>query len=351
MAPGFPFPIRAFPTTNLPLRSTLIPTHSIRPRFTFPSSIPSRQASRYRPYRPQPPPRYNRFHKAQRLYQLWNISPEFRYGIAAVGAGCGIFYYVNLERVPISGRLRFNCISPALEDRIAGRKDQQVLEAYGNRVLPPDHPYSKMVTRVLKRLIPVSGAEDVKWEVNVIDDPEENAFVMPGGKVFVFSGILDVCNGEDGLAAVLGHEIAHQFAHHIAEQISQSFYLVPLAIGIAYCFDISGQSSQSLLDLILEKPGSRKMESEADYIGLLMMAQACYDPDAAVRFWQRMAEEESAPPQFLSTHPASKNRITQIQEWLPEAYDKRAKSECGSTIGWSDQFKQVLGSREDEFWF
>lgn len=140
-----------------------------------------------------------------------------------------------------------------------------------------------MVNKVLARLIPAAGLEGQNWEVQVIDDAEEkNAFVLPGNKVFVFSGILPICAGEDGLAAVLGHEIAHNIAHHSAEKLSQMAYLIPIALLLSGTFDISGSLAQFILDIALERPGSRKMEAEADHIGLLMMAQACYDPSAAV---------------------------------------------------------------------
>ncbi len=209
-----------------------------------------------------------------------------------------------------------------------------------------------MVNRVLGRLIQAAGLEGQKWEVRVIDDPEEmNAFVLPGNKVFVFSGILPICAGEDGLAAVLGHEIAHNVAHHTGEKISQWFYLFPFALLLSFTFDISGQAAQTLLSLALEWPGSRKMESEADYIGLLMMAQACYDPSAAVGLWDRMAQAEKvAVPQILSTHPASKKRMAVIQEWLPQAQQKRAESQCGITAGYVDEFTQAFGHGDEGFW-
>ena len=209
-----------------------------------------------------------------------------------------------------------------------------------------------MVNKVLERLIPAAGLEGQNWEVRVIDDPEQkNAFVLPGGKVFVFSGILPICDGEDGLAAVLGHEIAHNIAHHTAEKVSQNFYLSLIALVLSWTFDIPAQFSQLLLDIAFERPGSRKMESEADYIGLLMMAQACYNPNAVVGLWERMAKaEQYAPPQFLSTHPASKNRVTVIQEWLPQAQQKRAESECESTIGYMDDFRRAFGHGDDGVW-
>ena len=209
-----------------------------------------------------------------------------------------------------------------------------------------------MVNKVLQRLIPAAGLEGQNWEVKVINDPEQkNAFVLPGGKVFVFSGILPICAGEDGLAAVLGHEIAHNVARHNGERLSHQIYLLPITVLLAYVLDISGGLSQFVLDLVLNRPGSRKMESEADYIGLLMMAKACYEPSAVVGLWERMAKaEQYAPPQFLSTHPTSKNRGTVIQEWLPQAQQQRAQSDCGSLGTYAHDFTMAFRKRNDDFW-
>ena len=313
----------------------------------LPSRTPIRLVSQWGPPRPQ----YNRFGNAQNLYTRWRTSPNFRYGVGAVGLGSGGIYYYNLEEVPISGRRRFNCISPAWEEQMANSQYEGVMQQFGRQVLPPGHPYSRMVNKVLARLIPAAGLDGQKWEVKVIDDPEQkNAFVLPGGKVFVFSGILPICAGEDGLAAVLGHEIAHNVAHHTGEKLSQAFILLPIALLLTYAFDISGSLSQWLLSIALERPGSRKMESEADYIGLLMMAQACYNPSAAVGLWGRMAKaEQYAPPQFLSTHPASKNRMTVIKEWLPQAEQKSAESECGNVSGHMNDFRNAFGHGDDGF--
>ena len=223
------------------------------------------------------------------------------------------------------------------------------MQAYGREILQPSHPDSRMVTKVLQRLIPAAGLEGQKWEVRVIDDPDEqNAFVLPGGKVFVFSGILPICAGEDGVAAVLGHEIAHNVAHHTAEKVSKRWPINLSALLLTFQFDIPGQLAQSIVDLVLEKPNSRTMESEADYIGLLMMAQACYDPNAAVGLWERMAEaERHAPPQFLSTHPSNENRKAVIQQWLPQAQQKRDESKCGSTIGYVQEFRRAFALEDD----
>ena len=139
------------------------------------------------------------------------------------------------------------------------------MNEYAGRILSPMNPQHRMVQRVLDRLIPHSGlpAETNQWEVHVIKDPQKNAFVIPGGKVFVFSGILDVCQGEAGLAAVLGHEIAHNVAHHSAERMSSYAVFLPVAI-VASLFlglgDIGNVLTRTIVDLAFMRPGSRKQE-------------------------------------------------------------------------------------------
>ncbi|KAI9815433.1 MAG: hypothetical protein M1827_002566 [Pycnora praestabilis] len=291
---------------------------------------------------PRHGPQYSRFNRANNLKALWYQSPTFRYGVGAVGLATGTVYVYNLEQVPVSGRRRFNIVSKETEEQMAKQLYQQTLQQFGNKVLPARDPRSRMVQRVLNRLIPASGLGDANWEIHVVDDKDTiNAFVIPGGKVFVFSGILDICQGEDGLAAVLGHEIAHNVAHHAAERMSQLIWVIVGMYGMAFVLGTPDFLSQLLLDYGLMKPGSRKQESEADYIGLMMMAQSCFDPEAAVGLWQRMEKAEKyAPPQFMSTHPSSHNRIGKIQQWLPEAQDKRAQSDCGGTLGYADDFRR-----------
>ena len=154
---------------------------------------------------------------------------------------------------------------------------------------------------------------DEPWEVHLIDDPRTaNAFVLPGGKVFVFSGIFPMVRSEAGLAAVLGHEIAHNLADHIGERMSAaigenillgSLLLLSLSIpGGWFAVTFFGDLA---LDLAFGKPMGRKQESEADYIGLMMMAEACYDPREAIGFWQRMNKAQQVqPPEWASTHPS-----------------------------------------------
>ncbi|OKO91608.1 Mitochondrial metalloendopeptidase OMA1 [Penicillium subrubescens] len=217
----------------------------------------------------------------------------------------------------MTGRRRFNCVSHAAELKMGEQSYREVLAQSKGRVLPDNHPLAQMVNRVLQRLIPQVDIVGADWRVHVIvDDGNANAFVLPGGKVFVYTGILPICQDEDGLAAVLGHEIAHVVARHPAERMSNSFLTLGTVFLISLLFDVSGNLSSMLVNLMWSLPNSRTQEAEADNIGLMMMAKACFNPEAAVRLWRRMQEQEkAAPPQFMSTHPSSYNREEAIRGW------------------------------------
>jgi metalloendopeptidase OMA1, mitochondrial len=144
----------------------------------------------------------------------------------------------------------------------------EVMQQYGNKILPAWDRRSRMVQRVLERLIPASGLTEQNWEVHVIDSDEKNAFVIPGGKVFVFTGILPIAKDEDGLATILGHEIAHNVAHHTSERLSRAFVLYAVATLLDFFIGVPGQLNQMLLQLVFFLPNGRAQETEADYIGL-----------------------------------------------------------------------------------
>lgn len=255
------------------------------------------------------------------------------------------FYLYNSQTVPVTGRRRFNFLSDALVAQAYSRAADAIVrqvEEQGGHFLSDWDPRTMIVQRVMKRLIPVSGMDDLKWEVRVIADSRRsfffyvhilvlhdantcmlvsgtaNAFVIPGGKVFVHSGILNVCRSEDALAAVLGHEIAHNTASHAAERLSAAwvgnltvgslFFLAGALPGLALFGLWNVIGGYYLQDLLFYLPMGRKQESEADYIGLMMMAEACYDPRQAVGFWQRMETIQRLGghevPEMLSTHPS-----------------------------------------------
>ncbi|MGQ0695727.1 MAG: M48 family metallopeptidase [Nitrospiraceae bacterium] len=198
-----------------------------------------------------------------------------------------------------------------------------------------------MVQRVGQRIAKAANKPEYQWEFAVIEDDKMiNAFALPGGKVAVFTGILKHTKTEAGLATVMGHEVAHALQRHGVERMSRSIIdqIVQLgAIGAA-ASGAGGRGGAGAIQGILgaygvnvSLPFNRKQESEADYIGLRLMAEAGYDPREAVPFWERMSgcprqmigkvcfRSQQAIPEFLSTHPSDVTRINQIEAWLPEA--------------------------------
>ncbi|PHH73446.1 hypothetical protein CDD83_4751 [Cordyceps sp. RAO-2017] len=195
------------------------------------------------------------------------------------------------------------------------------------------------------------------WEMRVIaDDQTVNAFIFPGGKVFVCSGLVRACRSEDALAAVLAHEIAHDVASHTAERLSAAWvanltagsllFLAGALPGLALFSLWSVVGGFYVQDLLFQLPMSRKQESEADYIGLMLMAEACYDPRAAVPFWRLMETIErvggTEVPEMISTHPSHAHRLDQIEGWLPEAMQKRSESDCSGTAAFADRFRKAM---------
>jgi predicted Zn-dependent protease len=166
-----------------------------------------------------------------------------------------------------------------------------------------------------------------QWEFNLIQSSEVNAWCMPGGKVAVYSGILPITQTDAGLATVMGHEIGHAIAHHSAEALSQQMAVQAGGSAINAATGNKSQTTQALIGTLYGVGGqlatlkySRDKENEADRLGLTFMAMAGYDPRQAVTFWQRMAaQNQGAPPEFLSTHPSDATRIANIQKLVPEA--------------------------------
>lgn len=169
-----------------------------------------------------------------------------------------------------------------------------------------------------------------KWEFNLIEDDDMvNAWCMPGGKVAFYTGIMPVCKDEDGVAVVMGHEIAHAIANHGNERMTQGLIQQLGGAALSYALKEKPQLTQQLFMTAYGAgttvgamlPFSRLQESEADRMGLIFMAMAGYDPREAPAFWQRMAQqsEGGSPPEFLSTHPSHERRIADLQAAIPEA--------------------------------
>ncbi|KAI9003353.1 peptidase family M48-domain-containing protein [Hyaloraphidium curvatum] len=262
--------------------------------------------------------------------------------VVAWAGGTTVYYFTHQDRVPISGRKRFLSVTPEEEIFMARVSLQQVLQEYGSKIVPPNHPIHQFVAGVVKRLLPVTGLTDLEWEIRVIADPQQNAFVLPGGKIFVFTGILDVCPDADSLATVLGHEMAHTIARHSAEKLSYAQLFTWTLVAAHWILGIDLTWVQGLIyNFAVNLPRSRMVESEADYIGLQLMAQACFDPSKAVGVWQRFILKQ--PPEFLSDHPSHESRIVTLQKWLPEAQMRSEQSDCHRTLDFLGAFGGAWG--------
>lgn len=183
-----------------------------------------------------------------------------------------------------------------------------------------DAAAQRRVDRIGNDIVAVSGANEMDWDFEVFDDPEPNAFALPGGKIGIHTGMLNAAGSDDELAAVLAHEVAHVMARHPAEQMSQSAAIQTVLAATGVTEGAVGQLVQMATG-VGQLKFSRDHESEADRIGLEYMARAGYDPRASVTMWEKMIEatrDMGRPPQFLSTHPHPENRIEAIEAALPE---------------------------------
>jgi predicted Zn-dependent protease len=241
-------------------------------------------------------------------------------GTALLCCGCAT--------APITGRSQFMAISPEEEVTLGLQAYREVL-----RKEPITHdpkataPLRRIVARVAPMAERAAGRADFQWEVNTIkDDQTVNAFVLPGGKIGVYTGIFPVAETEAGMAIILGHEMGHAIARHAGERLSQQ--LGAQLIGTMLAAGTQGSAYSEMImaafgvgtQVGVLLPYSRLQEAEADRIGLVLAAQAGYDPQVAVGVWERMAKlPGQRPPEFLSTHPEPEGRIETIKQQLPQA--------------------------------
>lgn len=186
---------------------------------------------------------------------------------------------------------------------------------------------AKRVDRVFKRLLPHTtvfrpDAQNFNWEINVIKSNEVNAFAMPGGKMVIYTGIIDRLKlSDDEIAAIIGHEMAHVLREHSRESVSQEL-LKSSSLSIISSIAGLGSVGDTLLqqagELAFSLPFSRKMETEADIIGLELMARAGYNPEASVTLWEKMSSLGGSGASILSTHPAGPDRAAELQRQIPK---------------------------------
>ncbi len=244
-------------------------------------------------------------------------------------------FVVACQKAPGTARDQLIYISEEKEIALGLAAFREVLKSAR---LSKDPEVTLMVNRVGHRIAKGANKPEYSWEFAVIEDDEQvNAFALPGGKVAIFTGILKFTKTEAGLATVMAHEVAHALQRHgaerysrgILEQIGQLGALAGAAVGGIDPGVAIGAMSAYGVGVGL--PNSRAQETEADFIGLQLMAKAGYDPKEAVPFWERMSgcprkmigkfcfRSQNAVPEFLSTHPSDVTRINQIESWIPQA--------------------------------
>lgn len=238
----------------------------------------------------------------------------------------------------ITGRNQL-ALLPENELRSMAASEYQQFLSQNKVVSPSASKDAEMVRRVGSRLVSAinkyysakgltSELEGYKWEYNLVDSKDVNAWAMPGGKMVVYTGLLPVTQNEAALAVVLGHEITHALAHHGNERMSQQ--MVAQGIGVVGGVLTSGNKQVSNIFNNVYGPGatvgvllpnSRKQELESDHYGLIFTAMAGYNPREAIPLWERMKamSKGSRPPEFLSTHPAEDTRIEKLRQMMPEA--------------------------------
>jgi predicted Zn-dependent protease len=243
----------------------------------------------------------------------------------------------SCSSVPITGRKQLSLVPESEMQQMSYSQYDSVIHA---SKLSTDPRATAMVRRVGTRIqhavetyMNTHNMKDqlagYRWEFNLIESKEVNAWCMPGGKVCVYTGILPITQDENGLAVVLGHEISHAVARHGTERMSQGLIAQGLGTALSVAVAKEPQTTQQLwmtafgvgatVGVLL--PYSRTQESEADHLGLIFMAMAGYDPQTAIPFWERMAKQagNGKPPEFLSDHPADQTRIDNIKKEMPEA--------------------------------
>ncbi|MFT5791215.1 MAG: putative Zn-dependent protease [Saprospiraceae bacterium] len=246
-------------------------------------------------------------------------------------------FLISCSTVPITGRKRINLVSDAQilpasfaqyegflkENKLSSKnKSTREVQDVGIKI-------SRAVDRFMRANDMVSEANSYRWEFNLIEDQTVNAWCMPGGKVVFYEGILPICANTDGVAAVMGHEVAHAFAKHGQERMSsgmlQQLGGVAVAVGTSNKDPKASQIWNAAFGLgstLGMLAFSRTHETEADKLGMVFMIMAGYQPEEAINVWIRMSEIASsgqAPPEFLSTHPSNQTRIMNLKKYLPQA--------------------------------
>jgi predicted Zn-dependent protease len=245
--------------------------------------------------------------------------------------GLSTAFWSGCSTVPVTGRSQLNLMSTGEEVQLGLSSFNQLKK---ETPISKDAAANALVQKVGRRIAAVAQPDmpNAQWEFVVFESKEANAFCLPGGKVGVYTGILPITKDEAGMATVLGHEIAHAVARHGGERMSEAMLMQTGGQVLGVTLSSADPRVQSAAMIAygltskvgVELPHSRQQESEADEIGLIYMARAGYDPEAAVGFWQRFAaysqqQGGGGTPAFLRTHPTDQTRIEHLKALMPRA--------------------------------
>ncbi|MCK5523917.1 MAG: M48 family metallopeptidase [Thiomargarita sp.] len=237
--------------------------------------------------------------------------------------GISLFILVSCATSPL-GRTQLNLVSPTQLDKMGNQAFQTLKQ---KKTIETRRNVNRYVTCIANAVTKVSNSPVKRWEVVVFRDKSANAFALPGGKVGVHTGLLKIAENQHQLAAVIGHEIAHVLANHSNERVSQEMALQQGLALIQVLSNTQTQGGQVLMGALglgaqvgILLPYSRLHESEADELGLYLMAQAGFDPRESVRLWQNMSRSGGGQaPEFLSTHPSHDTRIVRLKQIMGKA--------------------------------
>jgi len=248
----------------------------------------------------------------------------------AIALAIGLYQYFGADKVmnPETGRSARVALSSQQEEALGLQSYREVIAQSETVRSGPDY---ERVERVARRLAAATGTagSGFNWQVTLVRSSQANAFCLPGGKIVVYTGILPYTKTDDGLAAVMGHEMAHAIARHGSQRLLRSSVAQTLMAGAQFSLsDLEPQQRYAVMAALgagaqygVLLPFSRTHETEADEMGLIYMARAGYEPAETIAFWERMQASRGGrqPPEFASTHPSHETRIEHLREFLPKA--------------------------------
>lgn len=295
------------------------------------------------------------------------------FGLSSFGLLFIVFYFTHLEVNPVTGRSKLLVLGKEHFRLLSELEYEAWMEEFKNNMVTERDARYRTVKEVVHHLTEcnkdIPGISEINWVIHVVESPEINAFVLPNGQVFVFTGLLNSVTDIHQLSFLLGHEIAHAVLGHAAEKASlvhllDFLGLIFLTMIWAICprdsLALLGQWIQSKLqEYMFDKPYSRTLEAEADKIGLLLAAKSCVDVRASSVFWQQMEFSDHLIrhhklPEWLSTHPSHENRAEYLDRLIPQALKIREICNCPPLSGpdprllFKLKMKQLLEDSEKE---